>query len=161
MSIVRFKEAKNSLKPIKISINRVQLTLSSTIVDLAIVWDRQTSHHATSGQLSCQILSLRRVFVIEENTSLTGPSTTARAPRLCGPPLHIGQTFHMLGHPWIKPLTSAPHLGTSHHKAPPLIKLRLHSISVGGRSPPISSITLPTLARNISADVSNSRWPSL
>ena len=89
-----FQEARNELKLFKFRLTESHLTTSSTITDLATVWEKLLrSHHATNGQQSCQNLALRKAFAAEENMSSSGLFATAMALRLCGSSLHIGHTY--------------------------------------------------------------------
>ena len=114
-------------KTIQISVNRVPpyLVLDHQPEDRL----GQTSpHHVTSGQQSCQNLPLRKACAAEENMSSAGLSANTGVSRLCSPPLHIEQIFHILGDPGVSRFcTSHPHRLVS-----PLIELRIRSISVGG-----------------------------
>ena len=80
MSIIRFKEARNSLKQFKFRLTESHLTLSSTIINLAGDRLGQISpHHATHGQLSWQNFPPREDFTIEENMLSAGLFATAKA----------------------------------------------------------------------------------
>ena len=117
-------------------------------------------YHATSGQLSLQRPTSLKGFWGWKKMSSAGLSAIAGAPRLYDPPLHIGQTFHMLGNLESPPAQPPLHLpppspGIALDQTPPSLDLRWWTKPAAFLN--LDSISPPTLMSPIWNETSYSR----